>query len=45
MKEIYPDAIFPPIYFLMGCLSNMGTPDGFAGMHVGSKFNINSNGL
>lgn len=37
LKELYPDAIFPPIYFLMGSLSNVGTPDGWAGMLIGAE--------
>jgi len=28
LKELYSEAIFPPIYFLMGSLNNVGTPDG-----------------
>lgn len=37
LKEIYPESIFPPIYFLIGSLSNVGTPDGFAGMLIGAE--------
>ncbi len=37
LKEIYPEAFFPPIYFLMGSLNNVGTPDGFAGMLIGTE--------
>jgi hypothetical protein len=37
LKEIYPEAIFPPIYFLMGSLTNVGTPDGFSGMLIGTE--------
>lgn len=37
LKEIYPESIFPPIYFLMGSLNNVGTPDGFAGMLIGTE--------
>ncbi|WP_373524452.1 DUF2268 domain-containing putative Zn-dependent protease, partial [Aquiflexum sp.] len=37
LKEIYPESVFPPIYFLMGSLNNVGTPDGFAGMLIGTE--------
>jgi hypothetical protein len=42
LKDIYPDAIFPPIYFLMGSLNNVGTPDGYAGMLIGTEHLCNS---
>ncbi|MDF2158494.1 DUF2268 domain-containing putative Zn-dependent protease [Algoriphagus sp. CAU 1675] len=35
LDSIYPEAIFPPIYLLMGSLNNVGTADGFAGMLIG----------
>ncbi|EOZ98749.1 secreted protein [Indibacter alkaliphilus LW1] len=37
LKDLYPESIFPPIYFLLGSLNNMGTPDGFAGMLIGTE--------
>jgi hypothetical protein len=37
LKSIYPDAIFPPIYFLVGSLNNAGTPDGYTGMLIGAE--------
>lgn len=37
LKSIYPDAIFPPIYFLVGSLNNVGTPDGYTGMLIGTE--------
>jgi hypothetical protein len=37
LKELYSEAIFPPIYFLMGSLNNVGTPDGYAGMLIGAE--------
>jgi len=37
LKSIYPEAIFPPIYFLMGSLNNAGSPDGYAGMLIGTE--------
>jgi hypothetical protein len=37
LKELYTEAIFPPIYFLMGSLNNVGTPDGYAGMLIGAE--------
>lgn len=38
LEELYPDAIFPPIYFLIGNLNAAGTPDGGAGQLVGLEF-------
>jgi hypothetical protein len=37
LKNLYPEAIFPPIYFLMGSLNNVGTADGYAGMLIGTE--------
>ncbi|WP_373493941.1 DUF2268 domain-containing putative Zn-dependent protease, partial [Aquiflexum sp.] len=37
LKDLYPESIFPPIYFLMGSLNNVGTPDGFAGKLIGTE--------
>ena len=44
LEELYPDAIFPPIYFLIGNLNAAGTPDGGAGQLVGLEFFSNYNG-
>lgn len=38
LEDLYPDAIFPPIYFLIGNLNAAGTPDGGAGQLVGLEF-------
>ncbi|MBD3583569.1 gliding motility protein GldB-related protein [Flavobacterium selenitireducens] len=37
LEAIYPEAIFPPVYFFIGSLNNVGTPDGFAGMLIGTE--------
>jgi hypothetical protein len=37
LKNLYDEAIFPPIYFLMGSLNNVGTADGYAGMLIGTE--------
>lgn len=37
IEKLYPEAIFPPIYFLIGKLRNVGTPDGYAGMLIGTE--------
>jgi hypothetical protein len=38
LETIYPDAIFPPIYFLVGNMNAAGTPDGGAGQLIGLEF-------
>jgi hypothetical protein len=38
LEDLYTDAIFPPIYFLIGNLNAAGTPDGGAGQLVGLEF-------
>jgi hypothetical protein len=35
LKEIYPDAVFPDIYFLIGAVETGGTNDGGKGMLIG----------
>ncbi|HSJ67995.1 MAG TPA: DUF2268 domain-containing putative Zn-dependent protease [Anditalea sp.] len=37
LKKVYPSAYFPPIYFLIGSLTNVGTPDGYGGMLIGTE--------
>jgi len=37
LKALYPEAVFPPVYFLMGSLNNVGTPDGLGGMLIGTE--------
>lgn len=38
LKELYPSAIFPAIYFLIGNLNAAGTADGGSGQLVGLEF-------
>lgn len=38
LEFMYPDAIFPPIYFLVGNFNAAGTPDGGAGQLIGLEF-------
>jgi len=35
LKEIYPDAVFPDVYFLIGKMDTGGTTDGGKGMLIG----------
>src|SRR5215471_9301542 len=35
LKEIYPDAVFPDVYFLIGAMDTGGTTDGGKGMLIG----------
>ncbi|WP_336516564.1 DUF2268 domain-containing putative Zn-dependent protease [Pollutibacter soli] len=37
LEQIYPESVFPPIYFLIGHLNNVGTADGYAGLLIGSE--------
>lgn len=37
LKKVYPGSIFPPIYFLIGYLNNVGTADGYAGLLIGTE--------
>jgi|GEM_PF-1005628 len=38
LEDIYPESIFPPIYFLVGNMNAAGTPDGGAGQLIGIEF-------
>lgn len=40
IKEIYPDAFFPPTYFMFGSFDAFGTADGGAGQLIGAEFLI-----
>ena len=42
MKEIYPDAIFPDVYFVIGCMNTAGTTDGGKGLLIGVEMNARS---
>ncbi|MBC5994923.1 gliding motility protein GldB-related protein [Pontibacter cellulosilyticus] len=37
LEKLYPESIFPPIYFIMGHLNNVGTADGYAGLLIGTE--------
>jgi hypothetical protein len=39
LKEIYPAAIFPDVYFLIGCMNSAGTTDGGKGLLIGVEMN------
>jgi hypothetical protein len=39
LKEIYPDAVFPDVYFLIGAMNTGGTTDGGKGMLIGLEMN------
>jgi hypothetical protein len=39
MKEIYPDAIFPDVYFVIGRMTSGGTTDGGKGLLLGLEMN------
>jgi len=39
LKEIYPDAIFPDVYFLIGRMNSAGTTDGGKGLLIGVEMN------
>lgn len=41
LKSIYPDAIFPPTYFVMSNFQAFGTADGGAGQLIGAEFLCN----
>lgn len=41
LKEIYPDAYFPPTYFSIGAFDAFGTADGGAGQLIGAEFLTN----
>lgn len=38
VKQIYPDAYFPPTYFAIGSFDAFGTADGGAGQLIGAEF-------
>jgi hypothetical protein len=38
LEAIYPEAFYPPVYFLVGNMNAAGTPDGGAGQLVGIEF-------
>jgi hypothetical protein len=42
MKEIYPDAIFPDVYFIIGRMNSAGTTDGGKGLLIGVEMNARS---
>jgi hypothetical protein len=42
VKEIYPDAYFPPTYFSIGTFDAFGTADGGAGQLIGAEFLIDA---
>jgi len=37
LEILYPESIFPPIYFLVGNLNNVGTADGYSGLLIGTE--------
>jgi len=37
LENLYPESVFPPIYFLIGNLNNVGTADGYAGLLIGTE--------
>jgi hypothetical protein len=37
LETLYPESIFPPIYFLIGNLNNVGTADGYTGLLIGTE--------
>jgi len=39
LKEIYPDAIFPDVYFVIGRMNSAGTTDGGKGLLIGVEMN------
>jgi hypothetical protein len=42
MKEFYPDAIFPDVYFVVGRMNSAGTTDGGKGLLIGVEMNARS---
>jgi hypothetical protein len=44
LKEIYPDAVFPDVYFLIGAMNTGGTTDGGKGMLIGLEMNARDDG-
>jgi Predicted Zn-dependent protease (DUF2268) len=43
IKEIYPDAFFPPTYFTIGSFDAFGTADGGSGQLIGAEFLVAKN--
>ena len=43
LKELYPDAYFPPTYFSIGAFDAFGTADGGAGQLIGAEFLTDTN--
>lgn len=43
IKEMYPEAFFPPAYFTIGSFDAFGTADGGAGQLIGAEFLIDKN--
>jgi hypothetical protein len=39
LKELYPDAVFPDVYFLIGAMNSGGTTDGGKGLLIGLEMN------
>ena len=39
LKEIYPEAIFPDVYFVIGRMNSAGTTDGGKGLLIGVEMN------
>jgi hypothetical protein len=39
LKALYPDAVFPDVYFLIGKLNTGGTADGGRGLLIGTELN------
>jgi hypothetical protein len=39
LKEIYPEAVFPDVYFLIGRMNSGGTTDGGQGLLIGVEMN------
>jgi hypothetical protein len=37
LETLYPESVFPPIYFIIGNLNNVGTADGYAGLLIGAE--------
>lgn len=44
LKEMYPDAVFPDVYFLIGAMNTGGTTDGGKGMLIGLEMNARDDG-
>ena len=43
LKDLYPPSFFPPIYLMVGMMTAGGTPDGGAGLLIGTEFYSMSN--